>query len=188
MNISAQQHELCETSWHDEFEIVYPKGNGGPALVIMKASEPPFSLLTELQEALRTARYVGPVLIDQLLHTGNSDARFVSGFFDEESFDKSRFRIQSVDADSPLRRPMCEFLRSDPETRSIAAFQPGTRRALQTAPTYNKGRSYACCNMRLRPLNNTNELFRRPLPEELEAFGSTSGGCTDALLPPSLRA
>lgn len=94
---------------------MYSKDHG-PALLVMKTSEPPFSPLTELQEALRSSLRAEAILVDQLLHTGKSDARFVSGFFDGGSFDKSRFRVQAVYAGSSLCRPMCESLRSGPET------------------------------------------------------------------------
>lgn len=40
-------------------------------LIVMKTSEPPFDYLAEIEASLREKHYIGVVMIDELLHSGN---------------------------------------------------------------------------------------------------------------------
>ena len=68
----------------ETFELVEEKEN---ILVVMKTSEPPFDYLAEIEASLREKHYIGVVMIDELLHSGNTEERFIQGYFDGAKFD-----------------------------------------------------------------------------------------------------
>lgn len=107
---------------YDNFDIVYPSHHDESALVLMKTSESPFFYLAELQAALHSTLFAGAVLIDQLLHSGNSEARFIAGVFDGTAFETPGFQFRTVAEDSSLRAPMCAFLRSEPEALAYSCL------------------------------------------------------------------
>lgn len=95
--------------------IILNEEKENSALVVMKTSEPPFDFLTEMEDSLRKLEYVGIVVIDELLHSGNSEERFIQGFFNGNNFEKGKFEFLAVAKKSKLRVYMCDFLRKDDE-------------------------------------------------------------------------
>lgn len=85
-------------------------------LVVMKTSEPPFDYLTEIATSLRKRKYIGIVMIDELLHSGNTEERFIQGYFDGDQFDDGRFTFELVPKKSKLREPVCFYLFQDRES------------------------------------------------------------------------
>jgi hypothetical protein len=82
-------------------------------LVIMKTYEAPFGFLDQIAKELTDRRFVGTILVDELLHSGNNDERFIRAFFDGEKFDKSAFMFESIDRRNEIRKISCETLRNE---------------------------------------------------------------------------
>ena len=61
----------------NNFEIIKLNNVEDNILIVMKTSEPPFDFLSEMEEALRNIQYLGYVTIDELLHSGNTEERFI---------------------------------------------------------------------------------------------------------------
>ena len=68
-----------------------------------------------MEEALRNIQYLGYVTIDELLHSGNTEERFIQGFFNGNSFENGKFKFTVIEKKSKLREYACEFLRKDIE-------------------------------------------------------------------------
>lgn len=106
----------------NNFDIVNLDNKEIKLLVIMKTSDSPFDFVNELQEQLRTIAFSGLFVIDELLHSGNNDERFISGFFDGNSFDNSKFKFKYIDKKSIIRSYMCNYLKSDLEVLNYSSL------------------------------------------------------------------
>ena len=106
----------------NNFDIVNLDNKEIKLLVIMKTSDSPFDFVNELQEQLRTLDFSGLFVIDELLHSGNNDERFISGFFDGNSFDNSKFKFENIDKKSIIRSYMCNYLKSDLEVLNYSSL------------------------------------------------------------------
>ena len=82
-------------------------------VIVMKTSESPFDYAADIQEQLKNRGFVGTFLIDELLHSGNTDERFIKGFFDGEEFDKGKFTFEQIARRNKIRDFACQYLRSD---------------------------------------------------------------------------
>ena len=85
-------------------------------LIIMKTNEPPFDYLSEIEDSLREKQYTGAVMIDELLHSGNTEERFIYGYFDGNRFDNGKSTFEFVPKKSKLREPVCFYLSRDRES------------------------------------------------------------------------
>lgn len=93
---------------------IYINSNGAyNAVVILKTSEAPFEILDNIAEHLIKNNFSGSIIIDQLLHSGNNSERFIAGTFDGKKFDDTSFRFEKLKKQSPERKYMCNYLRSD---------------------------------------------------------------------------
>lgn len=99
----------------NNFEIIKLNNVEDNILIVMKTSEPPFDFLSEMEEALRNIQYLGYVTIDELLHSGNTEERFIQGYFDGTRFDSGQFAFELVPKKSKLREPVCFYLYQDRE-------------------------------------------------------------------------
>lgn len=106
----------------NNFDIVNLDNKEIKILVIMKTSDSPFDFVNELQEQLRTIDFSGLFVIDELLHSGNNEERFISGFFDGNSFDNSKFKFENIDKKSIIRSYMCNYLKSDLEVLNYSSL------------------------------------------------------------------
>lgn len=97
----------------NNFEITVLKKEKENILIFMKTSEPPFDFLEEMEAALTNIHYKGNVVIDELLHSGNNDERFITGYFDGNRFESGEFNFKLVMKKSELREPVCRFLQKD---------------------------------------------------------------------------
>lgn len=80
----------------NNFEITVLKKEKENILIFMKTSEPPFDFLEEMETALTDIHYKGNVVIDELLHSGNNDERFITGYFDGNRFESGEFNFKLV--------------------------------------------------------------------------------------------
>jgi hypothetical protein len=106
----------------NNFDIVNIDDNDAKILIVMKTSDSPFDFVNEFQEQLKTIGFSGLIVIDELLHSGNNEERFISGFFDGDSFDNSKFRFQDIAKKSIIRSYICNYLKSDLEVLSYSSL------------------------------------------------------------------
>lgn len=99
----------------NNFDIINLNENDAKILVIMKTSDSPFDFVNEIQEQLKMMEFSGLFVIDELLHSGNNQERFISGFFDGNSFDDSKFKFEDVAKKSTIRSYICDYLKTDLE-------------------------------------------------------------------------
>ena len=83
----------------NNFDMIVISEEKENILVVMKTSEPPFDYLAEIEASLREKHYIGVVMIDELLHSGNTEERFIQGYFDGARFE-----------------PVCFYLHQDRES------------------------------------------------------------------------
>lgn len=99
----------------NNFDMIVVSEEKENILVVMKTSESPFDYLWEIEASLRERHYTGVVMIDELLHSGNTEERFIQGYFDGSQFDSRRFVFEPVPKKSKLREPICVYLLEDKE-------------------------------------------------------------------------
>lgn len=102
------------------FDIIMVNEQKENILVVMKTSEPPFDFISEIESSLREKHYVGTVIIDELLHSGNTEERFIRGYFDGNKFASGSFTFVSVDKKSKLREHICFYLLEDKERLELS--------------------------------------------------------------------
>lgn len=69
-------------------------------------------------------------IIDELLHSGNNEERFISGFFDGDSFDNSKFRFEDIAKRSIIRSYICDYLKSDLEVLNYSSLTDKQRKLI----------------------------------------------------------
>ena len=84
-----------------------------PLLILMKNSDSPFSHLKNKEINLKSKSFSGNVIIDEMLHSGNNDKRFILARFKDGKFLNASFRYLSLDKQNKLRNYMCNFLRKE---------------------------------------------------------------------------
>lgn len=99
----------------NDYDIIVLKDDETRILIVMKTSESPFEYVGELQQRLSEIKFSGGVIIDELLHCGNTEERFISGYFDGCSFDNTQFKYEQIAKKSIIRNYICEYLKSDEE-------------------------------------------------------------------------
>jgi hypothetical protein len=85
------------------------------AVFFIKTSDSPFDTLKEMECLLNTENIEGIILIDELLHSGNTEERFIQAEFKNKSFDMSSFNFVVLPKKDRNRTWICEWLRSDPD-------------------------------------------------------------------------
>lgn len=100
----------------NEFDILdLLDNNDYKLLVVFKTPEPPLQYLDEVSKVLVNKRIKGFILIDELIHSGNNEDRFIKVYFDGENFDRKSFSFEVVDRRSEIRKYSCEVLRKEPD-------------------------------------------------------------------------
>ncbi len=105
-----------------DFDIVNLDDKEIKILIVMKTSDSPFDFVDELQRQLKIIGFSGTFVIDELLHSGNNEERFISGFFDGDSFDDSKFRFKDIEKKNMIRSYICEYLKSDLEILNYSSL------------------------------------------------------------------
>lgn len=106
----------------NNFDIINLDDQNVKILVVMKTCDSPFDFVNELQEQLKMIEFSGIFVIDELLHSGNNEERFISGFFDGNAFDNSKFRFENIAKKSIIRSYICEYLKSDLEVLNYSSL------------------------------------------------------------------
>lgn len=82
-------------------------------LVLILECESPFHFLQEISEELKRNKYMGTVIFDELLHSGNNDERFIIGNFTQGDFVTDSFQFCHVPKQDAIRRYMSDYLRKN---------------------------------------------------------------------------
>lgn len=106
----------------DNFKIISLNETEIKILIVMKTCDSPFDFVSEIQEQLQVIHFSGVFVIDELLHSGNNEERFISGFFDGKAFDNSKFKYVNIGKKSPVRNYVCEYLQSDLEVLKYSSL------------------------------------------------------------------
>ena len=114
----------------NEFDIIALKEKN--ILIVMKTSEPPFDFIREMEAALTDIQYLGNVVIDEFLHSGNNDERFIAGYFNGQQFESEKFDFKIVAKKSELREPACRYLRNDKEFLRLTGLTNQQQKLIET--------------------------------------------------------
>lgn len=91
-------------------------------LVLICTSESPFSYIKEIANKLREIHFNGTVIIDELLHSGNNEERFIRCIYKDGEFLNESFGFINVPKQSGLRKYICDYLRSDFEYLNLSSL------------------------------------------------------------------
>ncbi len=116
----------------NDFDIIVLEEEKENILIVMKTSEPPFDFLGEIETALTDIQYLGNVIIDELLHSGNNDERFIVGYFNGKEFEIGKFDFKIVAKRSGLREPVCRYLRKDKEFLHLTGLTGRQQKLIET--------------------------------------------------------
>lgn len=97
------------------FETVVLSGNKYAALIIGTSCEAPSKYLKEIASELQAKQVKGTIILDMLLHSGNSDERFISVDFDGEKFDDCTFKFIKVEKNNDTRKLSATYFQDYPE-------------------------------------------------------------------------
>lgn len=87
----------------NNFDIISLDDKNVKILVVMKTKDSPFDFADELQDALKLEGFSGQFVIDELLHSGNNEERFICVFFDGDLFDESKLGFEGIGKPEPLK-------------------------------------------------------------------------------------
>lgn len=95
-----------------EFDIINLT-HSNSMLVIIKTSESPFQYINDIEKSLEDIGYEGNVIIDQLLHSGNNEERFIGCYITNNKFVSTSFTFLNVKKGEQIRKYMTDYLRED---------------------------------------------------------------------------
>ena len=110
--------------------IIKPIEGSYTIIVVTKTSDSPFDYLNYISEVLANKNVEGLVLIDELLHSGNSEERFIEARFENKSFDMNSFRFVNIPPNSRLRAVVCDWLREDIERLEYSDLTSAQRKLI----------------------------------------------------------
>lgn len=114
----------------DNFDIILLNEEKN-ILIMMKTSESPFEYLKEIEVYLRDMQYIGIIFIDELLHSGNTEERFIKGYFNGDKFEKAEFCFETISRKSKLREYVCHYLRDDKEFLYYSGLTSNQQRLIE---------------------------------------------------------
>lgn len=94
-----------------EYNIFYLVDETYKVLITIFNSESPLEYLPEIEKKLLDEKVYGNVLIDQILHVGNSQERFLAICIDKDGFRKETIRVVNIPRTSLYRKLSCGFLK-----------------------------------------------------------------------------
>lgn len=99
----------------NDYYINYLNGESHKVLITLFNSDSPLEYLQEIEKRLMSEKIYGNVLIDQILHVGNTQERFLSIYIDQNGFAKDTIEILNVPKESIYRKLSCDFLKKTDE-------------------------------------------------------------------------
>ncbi|MDO9517416.1 MAG: type II toxin-antitoxin system RnlB family antitoxin [Methanosarcinaceae archaeon] len=95
------------------YNIVFTSNESFDALVTICNSNAPLQYLETIEKELSSCNFVGNVLMDQILHVGNTDERFLSFNLDRSGIIKDSIRFVKISKTSVFREISCKFLNDE---------------------------------------------------------------------------
>lgn len=100
-------------------------------LVLIYTSESPFSYIKEIANSLEEISFDGTVIIDELLHSGNNDERFIGCIYKDGEFLNESFSFINVPKQNSLRKYICDYLRNDNEYLSLSGLSSVQKKLIE---------------------------------------------------------
>ena len=94
----------------DCYKILYLEQDKYEAMIIICSVDSPFDYMDEISLSLISNKINGPVLFDQIFHSGNNEERFIEAEFKNGEFIKSSFKFKTLFKNSEYRRMSHEYL------------------------------------------------------------------------------
>lgn len=83
-------------------------------LVIMCNANSPFDYIAMIKEDLMKNNINGKIIIDQILHVGNTNKRFISMVYDKDNLEKDKeLEFVNISKGSLIRKISCDYLREN---------------------------------------------------------------------------
>lgn len=79
-------------------------------LVVMCTANSPYDYLDSISIDLGKINFSGKVLLDQMMHTGNTEKRFIKFDFDKHNLLNGEY--VNIKKDSSYRKTVCEYLQN----------------------------------------------------------------------------
>jgi len=92
------------------YKILYLEQDKYKAMIIMYSIDSPFDYIDEISLSLTSNKINGPVIFDQIFHSGNNDERFIEAEFKQGEFIKSSFKFKTFFKNSEYRKMSREYL------------------------------------------------------------------------------
>lgn len=100
-------------------------------LVLIYTSESPFSYIEEIATRLDEISFNGTVIIDELLHSGNNNERFIGCIYKDGEFLNDSFSFINVPKQNSLRKYICDYLRNDYEYLSLSGLSSVQKKLIE---------------------------------------------------------
>ena len=100
-------------------------------LVLIYTSESPFSYIKEIANSLEEIGFNGTVIIDELLHSGNNDERFIECIYKDGEFSNESFSFINVPKQNHLHKYICDYLRNDYEYLSLSGLSSVQKKLIE---------------------------------------------------------
>lgn len=91
-------------------------------LVQTLVSESPFDFILEIQQELNMIGFEGNVIIDELLHSGNNEERFIKVKFINGGFAKDSFQFINIQKQDPIRKHINKYLREHTDELQLSGL------------------------------------------------------------------
>lgn len=96
------------------YEIVKLDNSEYSNLVIMCNANSPMDYLSSIYKDLKDKNAEGKIIIDEILHVGNNNKRFISFEFNNKlSLEDIKINFVNIKKDNNLRKVTCEYLREN---------------------------------------------------------------------------
>lgn len=96
------------------YEIIELENSEYNSLVIMCNANSPINYLSSIYNELKKKNVNGKILVDEILHVGNTCKRFISFEFDNNlSLDDIKMNFVNIKKDNELRKISCDYLRQN---------------------------------------------------------------------------
>jgi hypothetical protein len=93
----------------NDYVIIENPQDDFAALVILCTSDSPLSFTKQLENDLKCKNISGRILVDQILHVGNNEDRFISVLV-EQKIMKESFKYEQISKKSIFREISCKYL------------------------------------------------------------------------------
>lgn len=96
------------------YDIIKLQNSEYASLVIICNAKSPVDYLSSIYSELKEKNISGKIVIDEILHVGNNNKRFISfNFNSTESIEQIELNFVNIKKDNELRKITCDYLREN---------------------------------------------------------------------------